>query len=157
VEEVKNKILTLIRTNNYWHETFEHQDVRTSQEAAQIRIGYSLSQGAKAMIVKAGESSFVMLVIPADKKIDSKKAKKVLNSKSFRFATEEELLKITRGVLPGAVPPFGSLFGLKTYTDPGLFANEKIVFNAGLRGFSVAIKSEDYKNLEKPKVVELCD
>ncbi len=51
----------------------------------------------------------------------------------------------------------GAMYNKDFNEDILKFANEKIVFNAGLRGFSVAIKSEDYKNLEKPEVVELCD
>ena len=50
-----------------------HAPVFTSEEAAAVR-GAPLSSGAKALIVKAGDD-FVLLVIPADRKLDSKLAR----------------------------------------------------------------------------------
>jgi prolyl-tRNA editing enzyme YbaK/EbsC (Cys-tRNA(Pro) deacylase) len=156
---VTEKIKNLLKQNDFWFESFEHEEVKTSEEAAKVRPGYTLQQGAKALIVKAynngSDSKFVMFVIPANCKLDSKKAADVLKVKKMRFADSGEVDKITGGVLPGAIPPFGNLFGLNVYTDCELFNNEKIVFNAGDRRFSVAIKSEDYKILANPKIADL--
>ena len=110
------------------------------------------------MIVKykdTGEEKFAMLVFPADFKFDNKKVKGVLNTKDVQFATEQEISSITNGVQIGGVPPFGNLFGLKVFADPRLFENEKIIYNAGDRCFSVAMKSADYKELVKPNITEL--
>jgi prolyl-tRNA editing enzyme YbaK/EbsC (Cys-tRNA(Pro) deacylase) len=60
--------------------------------------------------------------------------------------------EITNGVLPGGVPPLGNLFGLEVYADNGLLGNEKIVFNAGDRSYSVAMRSKDYIDLVKPVI-----
>jgi len=152
--EVVSRILTLLKTNNCWHETFQHEAVRTSEEAARTRPGYTLHQGANAMIVrvKNPQPKFVMLVLPADLRFDNSKVKSFLGAKDLRFASEEEIGEITGGVQPGAVPPFGNLFGLEVVADPALFENDKIVFNAGDRCFSVAMNSEDYKRLVVPQV-----
>jgi len=152
--EVVSRILTLLKTNNCWHETFQHEAVRTSEEAARTRPGYTLHQGAKAMIVrvKNPQPKFVMLVLPADLRFDNSKVKSFLGAKDLRFASEEEIGEITGGVQPGAVPPFGNLFVLEVVADPALFENDKIVFNAGDRCFSVAMNSEDYKRLVVPQV-----
>ncbi|MDR3502492.1 MAG: YbaK/EbsC family protein [Legionella sp.] len=153
------KITSLLSTNNLWYETFEHAPVKTSEQAALTRPGYTLRQGAKAMIVKAyrtkTETEFVMLVFPADQKFNSDKVRKELGIKNLRFATEQEVSDLTGGVKIGGVPPFGSLFNLKVYADPSLFENEKIVFNAGDRGFSVAMKSSDYQALINLQVIDL--
>lgn len=153
---VTKEILDLLTKNNCWHETFEHKEVRTSEEAAKTRPGYALKQGAKAIIVRAkirgGEKKFLMLVMPADQKFSNDKVKALLGAKDIRFATEEEVAEITKGVKPGAVPPFGNLFGLEVITDSTLYDNEKIVFNAGERSFSVAMNAEDYKSLVSPRV-----
>lgn len=150
-----NKIINLLKENNCWFETFEHEPVRTSEEAAQVRTGYSIHQGAKAMIIKAtidNQGKFVMLVYPADKKFDSKKVKNILGVSDLRFATEQEVLEITGGVQLGGVPPFGNLFNLEVYADPSLFENEKIIFNAGDKRFSIAMKSKDYQKIVKPQI-----
>lgn len=156
---VTNQIIDLLKKNNFWFETFEHEDVRTSKEAAKTRIGFTLSQGAKAIIIRiklaAGVKKFIMLVLPGDKRFDIDKVKSLLSTKDIRFAAEEEVIKITNGILPGGVPPFGNLFSLDVYTDEGLFVNEKIVFNAADRGFSIAMKSKDYISLVNPVICNI--
>ena len=127
-----------------------HEPVFTSEEAAAMR-GTSLASGAKALILKAGER-FVMLVLPADRKLDSRKAQKGLEVKSLRFATKDELLLLT-GLEPGAVPPFGSLFHLATYLDPALAANESINFNAGERTISIQMRYADFITVEQPLLI----
>ena len=154
-----SKIIELLESGGYWFETFEHEPVRTSEEAGKVRTGYSLAQGAKAMIVRVKKSttdkSFVMLVLPGDRRFDFAKVKRLFEARDIRFATEEEVIKLTGGVLPGGVPPFGNLFDLPVVADPLLFENEKIVFNAGDRCFSVAMKSADYQKIVGPRVSDI--
>src|SRR6266481_4903853 len=88
-----------------------HEPVFTSEQAAAVR-GTSLASGAKALVVKAGDK-FVLIVLPADRKLDSKKAREVFGVKSIRFASKEEVEQLT-GLQPGSIPPFGSLFNLST-------------------------------------------
>lgn len=152
---VTTQIVDLLKQNSLWYETFEHEPVRTSLDAAKVRHGYSLEQGAKALIVRSKnkeQSEFIMLVMPAHLRLDTKKAKQYLHIKDLRFATEEEVGKVTSGVLVGGVPPFGNIFQIKTIVDPKLFLNERIVFNAGDRRYSVAMLSQDYKNIVNPIV-----
>lgn len=156
---VVSQIIELLESHQHWHETFEHEPVRTSQEAAKIRSGYNLSQGAKALIIRLkyskNESKFVMLVLPGDARFDKKKVAGVFKTKDIRFATEAEVSEITSGVELGGVPPFGNLFGLDVIVDPRLLEHEKIIFNAGDRRFSVAMKTEDYVTLVQPKVARI--
>lgn len=153
---VTKQITDLLQQNNCWFETFEHEPVRTSEEAAKTRVGYSLNQGAKAMIIKAKgptfDEKFVMLVMPADLRFNNDKVKALLAAKEIRFATKTEITEITGGVQVGGVPPFGNLFGIEIIADPKLSENEKIVFNAGDRSFSVGMMSKDYKKLVLPLV-----
>ena len=123
-----------------------HAPVYTSEEAAAVR-GVALSSGAKALVVKAGDE-FVMFVVPADRKLDSKKAREALGVKSMRFATREEVEQLT-GLQPGSIPPFGSLFGLKTYCDPALSNNTSINFNAGDHAISVQMPYAEYARVEQ--------
>ena len=154
-----DRLKELLDRNNIQYDCFEHEAVRTSEEASKIRPGYTLKQGAKALVIKlnlrGGAEKFVMLVIPGDAKFDGKKVKKLFNAKDLRFATESEVGETTGGVLVGGVPPFGSLFGLQTYMDTQVGQNEKIVFNAGDRRVSVALKALDYVAVENPIQVSI--
>ena len=129
-----------------------HAPVFTSEEAAAIR-GVPLCTGAKALVVKAGES-FRLLIVPADRKLDSKKARSGLGVKSLRFASREEVEQLTR-LQPGSIPPFGSLFDLPTHCDQALALNESINFNAGDHSISVSVRYADYIAVEKPTMAEL--
>lgn len=155
------QITDLLTSNSFWFETFTHDPVLTSEEAAKTRPGYTLQQGAKAIISKiqkrGSEEEFVMFVIPANLRLSSKKIKKELDLKGLRFATEEEIESLTNGVQRGAIPPLGNLFHIQVYVDPQLFLNEKIVFNAGDRQFSVAMSSIDYKNIVSPQIVDIAE
>ena len=135
---------------------FEHAPAKTSEEVAKIR-GTPLETGAKAMIIKV-DNEFILIVIPANKKFNSKPAKKYLHTNCLRFAYKEELEFLTH-CLQGAVPPFGSLFGLKTYVDESLF-NDKtydyISFNGGMRTRSFQISKDDYAKLENPTILNIC-
>jgi len=150
------KIIDLLKEKSIFYEIYEHTPVRTSEEAARVRPDFSLKQGAKAIIVKAYVSKnnfdYVMLVIPGDKKFFGNKVKKFLKTKELRFATAEEVEKVTNGVLVGGVPPFGSIFGLKTYLDEGVLENESIIFNAGDRSISLSLKSRDFIKVGNPTI-----
>jgi Ala-tRNA(Pro) deacylase len=152
---IHQQITDLLREHDCWFEEFEHEPVRTSEEAAALRDGYTLQQGAKAIIIRVKipneGKKFVMLVMPADQKFDGTKVKQLLHSKDIRFATEQEIEEITKGVKPGGVPPFGNLFGLEVISDTSLYQNEKIIFNAG-RTTSIGMKSADYKQLVQPRI-----
>lgn len=156
---ITRQIVELLEAQGAWHETFEHEPVRTSEQAAQVRHGYSLDQGAKAILLRAkvneSEKFFVMLVFPADLHFDKGRVKQALNARDIRFATEPEVMELTDGILPGGVPPFGNLFHLRVLADPKLFENEKIIFNAGDRCFSVAMLTRDYKRLVNPEIVQI--
>jgi prolyl-tRNA editing enzyme YbaK/EbsC (Cys-tRNA(Pro) deacylase) len=131
---------------------WRHEPVFTSEQAAAVR-GVPLSSGAKALVVKGGDA-FYLLVLPADRKLDSKRAKQALGVKELRFATREEVMKLT-GLEPGAIPPFGSLFDLPTVCDPALGANPSINFNAGDHAVSMSLTYAAFVTVERPTLAEL--
>ncbi len=152
-------IEALLQGHNIPYKRFDHKPVRTSEEAAAVRPEYSISQGAKALIVRIkrnGEKTYAMIVVPGDKRFDSAKARTALGVTDIRFATEDEVRDITDGVEPGGVPPFGTLWNLPVYCDRFLFNNDEIIFNAGDRAVSIALSAEDWKRVVHPIVAELC-
>ena len=139
----------MLRDRDATFDVFEHEPVFTSEEAAQVR-GTSLSSGAKALICKAGDA-FLMFVLPADKRLASKEVRKRLGLRSLRFANREEVLEMT-GLKPGSIPPFGSLFDLKTYCDELLRDESVINFNAGDHSISISMAYEDFIRVEQPQI-----
>lgn len=131
-----------------------HAPVFTSDEAVAVR-GTSLASGAKALICKADEQ-FVMIVLPADRRLASKAVRKEAGVKSLRFATREEVEQLT-GLAPGSIPPFGSLFGLATWCDSRLADQPQINFNAGDHAVSISMTYADYARVEQPRMGSYAD
>lgn len=127
----------------------EHEPVYTSEEAAQVR-GTSLASGAKALVCKA-DDRFIMIVMPANRRLASKQIRKNERIRSLRFASRDEVAELT-GLQPGSIPPFGSLFGLSTWCDTLLADQEMINFNAGDHAVSISMAFEDYAEFEAPRL-----
>ncbi|PIZ51654.1 hypothetical protein COY27_02975 [Candidatus Woesearchaeota archaeon CG_4_10_14_0_2_um_filter_33_13] len=125
------------------YEIVHHKPTPTSEDSARER-GESIKIGAKALLMKADQ--FLLVVIPADKRLDSKKLRGILKTKKLRFSTEDELKEIT-GMEKGALPPFGNLLGLRMIVDKTIFNEEWMAFNAGSLTDSIKMKTEDYKRI----------
>jgi Ala-tRNA(Pro) deacylase len=149
---VFQRVTALLDQHMATFDVLEHAPVFTSEEAALVR-GTSLSSGAKALVCKA-DDQFVMFVIPADRKLDSKLARKALGIKGLRFATREEVLEIT-GLTPGSIPPFGQLFSLPTWCDAALASEPRINFNAGDHAKSVSLEYDKWKRVEQPQIATI--
>jgi len=143
------RVSGLLTAKSVSFDVLRHAPVFTSEEAAAVR-GTPLASGAKALVCKANEQ-FVMIVLPADRKLASKVVRKVAGIKSLRFASREEVEQLT-GLAPGSIPPFGSLFGLPTWCDERLAEHTRINFNAGDHAISISMTYADYVAAEQPKL-----
>ena len=119
----------------------EHAPVLTSAEAARVR-GTPLEAGAKALVLQAPERA-VHVVVPAHRRLDNARLRAVLGTRTLRFATPGELFALT-GCVPGAVPPFGALFGLTAFVDRAVAERPDIAFNAGSTSVSILMRGVDF-------------
>jgi Ala-tRNA(Pro) deacylase len=130
----------------------EHAPVFTSAEAARVR-GTAVEAGAKALVLLAADRP-VHVVLQGHRRVDNARVRAALGTRTLRFATPAELLALT-GCVPGAVPPFGNLFGLPVLADAGLAARDAIAFNAGSNSVSVLMGGPDFLRLSGARVAEL--
>jgi Ala-tRNA(Pro) deacylase len=144
---VFDRLIALLDGKGVAYDVLRHEPVHTSEEAARVR-GTPLASGAKALICRA-DGRFVLLVLPGDRRLDSARARKALGVKSLRFATRDEVEELT-SLTPGAIPPFGQVFGIPSYCDPKLLDEPTISFNAGDHAVSVSLRSADYLVVEQP-------
>lgn len=147
---VYDRIISQLQVRGMDYTHYAHQDVFTSEEAAEVRGDVSLHMGAKALILNA-DGSHLLYVVPGDQKADLAKLKLHLNAKKVEFA-KKEWVEVHIALPFGSIPPFGSLMGLPTYVDKDLEQPE-IVFNAGRLDRSVKISYQNYLELEKPSVI----
>jgi len=141
------RILDMLEARGVYHRVLRHPPVRTSEEAARLR-GTALEAGAKALVCHA-DQRIVLIVVPADRRLDGRAFKQQTGVRNVRMVDAGEIEALV-GAPVGAVPPFGSLFGLTTYADRAVVARAEIAFNAGARDLSIVMDGRDYQKLEAP-------
>jgi prolyl-tRNA editing enzyme YbaK/EbsC (Cys-tRNA(Pro) deacylase) len=151
---VIEKIQHLLDENKIDYKLSEHEAVTTSVEAARIR-GVELKTGAKAMVCKS-KNEYLLIVLPANRRIDWRAVKNELGRKDISLAPTEEAEEVT-GCKRGSVPPFGNVLGLETYFDIALLDNEYLNFNPGSLTHSMQMKAEDLVRVVQPKMVSITD
>lgn len=104
---------------------------------------------AKAVLVRAGES-YVLAVLPATHRIDTARLAEVLCVAGVRIAGEDEVETVFADCEPGALPPFGRLYDLKTIVDASLSGGAEIVFVGNTRHEGVRMRFKDYEAIERP-------
>ena len=149
---VFQKIIETLDKEKVDYEIKEHPPTPTSEDSAKHRKE-PLSIGAKALILKSNDV-YIMCVVPGNKKLDSRKVKDILKIKKLKFATTEEV-KLVSHCVPGSIPPFGNLFGIKVLMDKSFQDNENIAFNAGLLTKSIKMKEIDYRRIVNPIVDDI--
>ena len=145
--DLTQKVFELLDKNGVSYQKYEHEVVRSSMDAAKVR-GTDISLGAKALVFSA-DGKLILIVVPADKRIDTKKFRKLFAIKDLRMIDSDKLPEKV-SLERGAVMPFGSLLGLTTYFDKGLNREGEVAFNAGKTTISVVMKAEDLVKMEKP-------
>jgi Ala-tRNA(Pro) deacylase len=143
------RIVDLLETRGVTHRLLRHPPVLTSEEASRVR-GTPLEAGAKALVCHADEQ-IVLIVVPADARLDNRAFRQQAGVKNVRMIDAERVQELV-GAPVGAVPPFGSLFGLPTYADHEIVDRDVIAFNVGARDVSVTMAGPDYAALEQPTV-----
>lgn len=150
-QQTLGRIISLLEEKQIEFRKVHHEPTFTSEESARAR-GEDISIGGKAILMKIDEN-YVLFVISASRKVDSKKIKQKFNPKKMRFANVDELKSLTGGLVPGCVPPFGRpILPFDLNIDESITKNEKIAFNAGSLTDSVILRVEDYLKVSEGNV-----
>lgn len=120
---------------------------RESAEAAHIRG----KDFAKTVIVNV-DGRLAMAVLPASEKLDPARLREAVGAKHARLALESEFDRLFPGCEPGAMPPFGNLYGMEVFVAKSLAADEQIAFNAGSHAELVSMAYKDFERLVRPLV-----
>jgi Ala-tRNA(Pro) deacylase len=109
---------------------------------------------AKSVIL-FGDAEYHILVIPASKLVDFQELRPALGLSQARLATEDEIGRLFPDCELGAMPPFGSLYGLPVYLDASLAAEPLIAFNAGTHREVIHMPTTEFRRLANPMIVSL--
>jgi prolyl-tRNA editing enzyme YbaK/EbsC (Cys-tRNA(Pro) deacylase) len=128
-----------------------HVPVYTIPEAA-LALGVKQSQTVKSLVLKTKGETFIVLILPGDKKMDWKLLVQQLKTKKLELAKPEEVLNLI-GCEVGCVPPFGHLTDLPIYMDKELLKKDILYFNPGVHNKSFKVRAWDLRKLCNPKMI----
>jgi Ala-tRNA(Pro) deacylase len=94
----------------------------------------------------------VLAVLPATYHVDPARLERLAGAAKVRLATEQELAPLYKDCEPGAMPPFGCLYGQRVFVDRSLVNDPEIVFNAGTHVDAVRMRYDDFARLTNPVV-----
>jgi Ala-tRNA(Pro) deacylase len=137
--------------NRISYEVLKHPVAYTAQEvaASQHVKGRDF---AKVVIAEALDKP-LMVVLPATHRLDLLKLRPMVAANAqARLAHEHEFIDLFGPCEPGAMPPFGNLFGIPVYVDQSLAEEENIVFQAGTHTETIRMRYADFVQLVKPIV-----
>jgi Ala-tRNA(Pro) deacylase len=108
---------------------------------------------AKTVIMMI-DGEMAMVVLPANRLLVLSELRELLDMSHVRLAAEAEYREVFPDCEVGAMPPFGNLYGLKTYVTANLAEEKEIAFNAGTHTEVIKLAYEDYERLVQPTVLD---
>jgi Ala-tRNA(Pro) deacylase len=128
-----------------------HSTAYTAQEVA-ASAHVPGKEMAKTVIVEL-DGEMVMAVLPANQKVIVQDLREITGSDQVKFASEAEFEKRFPDCEPGAMPPFGNLYGMDVYAAESLSENNEIAFNAGSHTEVIKMGYLDFERLVQPKIM----
>lgn len=130
--------------------SLEHSPTYDAQHLAQA-VHTSGENVAKSVLLRV-DGKYVLAVLQATHQIDLPKVERALGAKKAELATELEIYDQFPDCEIGAIPPFGSQYGLATLVDAPLACDEEIVISGNSVAEAVRMRYSDFATLEKPRV-----
>ena len=139
------KLKKLLEDNGVRYELIEHSPAYTAQEEAQA-AQVPGRNWAKTVVVWV-EDQPAITVLPATRRLDLDQLRSVVGTDRVRLAEESDFARYYPDCEPGTMPPFGNLYGQRTFVDETLRVDETIAFHAGDHRTAVQIPYAAFERL----------
>ncbi|OGK98452.1 MAG: hypothetical protein A3E31_10065 [Candidatus Rokubacteria bacterium RIFCSPHIGHO2_12_FULL_73_22] len=144
------RLAELLSAKQAKYEVLHDGGAPTAQERAAATHTSGWSFG-KVVIVKERDG-LVMAVLPACCVLDLDRLKGLLAHGEIRLATPEEIHDAIPDCAPGAIPPFGALFGIRTFLDRALLDAREITVPAGDPRTLLRMRTTEFRRLADARV-----
>ena len=131
-------------------ETVDHDPTYTAQALAEA--AHISGECVAKTVLLMSDRGPQLAVLPATHTIDMPLLQQTLRANDVHLATEFECGAYFGDCEVGAVPPFGSQYGMTTLLDESLLQVDEITFEANTHREAVRMQLEDYLALERPQV-----
>lgn len=131
--------------------TVLHSPAYTAQaEAASAHL--PAQEIAKTVMIEV-DGKMAMAVLPASEQIEFSLLREALKAKSVKLLHETDFRGRFPGCEPGAMPPFGNLYGMPVFVSRTLADDKNIAFMAGSHRETIMMPYADYERLVHPKML----
>lgn len=144
---ISQRLRDLLDQGGVKYTVVDHSPAYTAQEIAQSTHTPG-REIAKVVVIKVA-GKLALAVLPAQARVDLERLGAALNVEVV-IASEREFAAAFPDCELGAMPPFGGLYGLRTWVDESLTRDKEIVFNAGTHSEAIRMGFEDYRRLAAP-------
>jgi Ala-tRNA(Pro) deacylase len=151
--DCRERLERFLREQGVGFEVTEHRKAFTAQQVAASEHVPGRTF-AKVVMVRADED-LVMLVLPAPAMVDLGKVADVLGKEQARLASEREFAETFPDCEPGAMPPFGNLYGVPVYVDDTMGRSEHVVFQAGVHTLTMSVPYVGFERSVRPVVADI--
>ena len=137
------------------YELVSHRRTQTARDEARA-LHVSPSHVAKTVIL-VSPHEIVRAVLPASKRVDLRKVRRILRTDEVRLATEEELVGAYPEFELGAVPPLALGDGDHVIVDIRICFTDEVLLEAGTHEQSVRLKTSDLLELAGASLADICE
>ena len=155
--DVYARLIAELDASGCRYRLIEHAPEGRTEVVSALR-GHVLPSAAKCLIllVKIGkkQTRYVLAVVPGDARLDLAAVKTLLGASYVAFADTGKAEQLAGSVI-GTVLPFSYDERLELIADPALLDRDELYFNAGRLDRSIALATQDYLRLAKPRVAHI--
>lgn len=128
--------------------SINHSPAYTARETAASTF-VPRREFAKTIIIDL-DGEKVMAVVSASRHVDTAALARLAGAKQARLASEDEFKALFPDSEVGAMPPFGSLYGLRVFVDDMVTEVDDLCFNAGSHEQIMRMDCADFLQIEQP-------
>lgn len=128
------------------------REPKASRTAASLHIP---EKDFAQCFVVAARGRLALAVIPASERLDPDALAELLEVPEVRLATDRECQNAFRDCEAGAVPPFGSLYGLPVLLDFAFDDQRLLSIKAGTHTDVIQICLDDFRKAVRPRTGRL--
>lgn len=133
--------------------TVSHSRAFTAQDVAESSHVSGKELAKTVMVLLDGRMA--MAVVPAASRVDLDRLKRAAGAQHAELANEKDFKSLFPECEPGAMPPFGTLYGLPTYASDLLARQPQIAFSAGTHTELIRMAYGDFERLAQPRMAAI--
>ncbi len=142
-----------LESKKIWHRFIAKPETIHTSDASKV-TGVDLNQLTKNLVGATSEGKFVLLIVPGNKRVDLKKASRILGTKNVSLIPFGEAESIS-GYPPGGTPSVGHRLSLTVVMDESLLKHETIFCGGGTTDRILELKPKDIISLNNALVGNL--